>query len=81
MSGCSRWHRVFTEETKPLEQLTGPGLFLWARCGKGLVFVGTWGTDSRHPIREPGDASRTTAAAEVSTMALRHRIFNVSRRE
>ena len=58
--GCGRWHVVYTQETRPIEALSGPGLFLWTRCGNGLVFVGAWGTQSRRPIRRASDHQRMT---------------------
>ena len=60
LPGCGQWHVVYTKETRPVAALSGPGLFLWTRCGDGLVFAGAWGTESRHPIRRAGDALRST---------------------
>lgn len=57
---CHSWHVAFTKETRPFEALSGPGLFLWTRCGNGLVFVGTWGAESRHPIRRTGESQNIT---------------------
>lgn len=53
---CGRWHPIYSHETRPRADLSGPSKFLWIRCPKhddGEYFVGSWGTESRHPVRRP----------------------------